>query len=186
MTRLILILSGPIAAGKTTLCDELVANFGFTEFKTSELLKNLSKGQIKYEREALQEFGESLDKKTKGTWLKDSLMKLIEQLPPDSIVVVDSGRIKEQIEIIHNSFHPPVIHIHLTASLEILAKRFKNREKKDFKEALTYEDVQKNSIEKDIEKLGEIADIVIDTSICSNKDVTVRVISFLKQYLNKN
>jgi len=65
MARVIVLLSGPIAAGKTTLCEELVDRFGFYVCKTRELIHTQLK-DVPAERGALQKAGEKLDKKNKG------------------------------------------------------------------------------------------------------------------------
>lgn len=182
MAKLILILSGPIAAGKTTLVSDLVDRFGFHAFKTNELLKQRAAGKIEEERGALQAFGESLDRKTKGAWVKEGLTPFLDSLPEGSMVVVDSARIAEQIEAIRNSFGLRVFHIHLTAPFEVLVKRFKHRKKKGFREALSYEEVRKNITESNVELLAGIADVVIDTERSSESDVVVRAASHLGLY----
>jgi adenylosuccinate synthase len=182
LAKLILVLSGPIAAGKTTLVSDLVDRFGFHAFKTNELLKQRAAGKIEEARGALQAFGESLDKKTKGAWVKEGLTPFLDSLPADSMVVVDSARIEEQIEAIRNSFGLRVIHIHLTAPFEVLVKRFKYRRKKGFREALSYEEVRQNITESNVESLAKIADVVIDTERSSETDVVVRAASHLGLY----
>ncbi len=184
MVKLILVLSGPIASGKSSLCQDLIDRFGFIQFKTNELLKRLASGKIESEREALQKFGDNLDKKTKGSWVRDGLMNSIESMPSDieSMFVVDSVRIEEQIEAMRTAFGYAVVHFHLTAPLEVLTARFNQRKKKSFREASSYEQVQKNATEKNTGKLEKIADVVIDTNRCSQEDVLIRVASHLGFY----
>src|SRR5260370_33803854 len=123
MTRVIVLLSGPIAAGKTTLCDELVSRFGFSVFKTRELIQELCK-DVPTERGALQKAGESLDRKTKGEWIAQSLARNVQALETTGNVVVDSVRIKKQIDGVRRAFGAQVVHIHLTAAEETLKKRY--------------------------------------------------------------
>lgn len=184
MNKLILVLSGPIASGKSSLCQDLITRFEFIELKTNELLKKLASGKIKSEREALQTFGDSLDKKTKGGWVRDGLTELIKThpSPSNSMFVIDSARIEAQIESLREAYGNAVVHFHLTAPLKILTNRFNKRRKKSFKEASSYEQVQKNATEKNTEKLEKIADVVIDTNRCSQKDVLIRVASHLGFY----
>lgn len=182
MVKLILVLTGPIASGKSTLGKNLVDRFGFRTFKTNELLKQLALGKVKEEREALQDFGEALDRQTKGAWVRDGLMRFVGNLPADSMVVVDSARIAEQIEALRGAFGLRVVHIHLTAPPEVLEKRFKRRRTKSFKEAAAYKDVLRSQTETNVESLAEIADVVIDTNRCSDEDVVVRAASHLGLY----
>src|ERR1700722_10680018 len=104
MTHVIVVLSGPIAAGKTTLCDELVNRFGFNVFKTWELIHELRK-EIPAERAALQKAGESLDRKTSGDWVAQSLAKKMQSgAGMEGNVVVDAVRIKRQIDGLRRAF----------------------------------------------------------------------------------
>jgi adenylosuccinate synthase len=182
LIKLILVLTGPIASGKTTLSKDLIERFGFIPFKTNELLKNLADGKMRQERESLQKFGEALDRKTKGGWVRDGLSRFITNLPEGAMIVVDAARIDEQIEQIRNSFGQRVVHIHLTAPYEVLAKRFKQRKTKSFKEATSYEAVHKDPTESEIESLAEIADVVINTARCTDNDVVVRAAAHLGLY----
>src|SRR5947209_1876311 len=139
MARVIVLLSGPIAAGKTTLCDELVRRFGFSVFKTRELIQELLK-DVATERGALQKAGESLDQRTKGEWIAQSLARKVQELGPHGNVVVDSIRIKKQIDGVRRAFGAQVVHIHLTAAEEILKKRYDARRRKArIKELPSYE-----------------------------------------------
>jgi len=182
LAKLILVLTGPIASGKSTLGNNLVDRFGFRTFKTNELLKQLALGKVREEREALQDFGEDLDRQTKGAWVRDGLMRFLSPLPADSMIVVDSARIAEQIEALRGAFGLRVVHIHLTAPPEVLEKRFKRRKKKSFKEAATYKDVLRSPTETNVESLAKVADVVIDTNRCSDEDVVVRAASHLGLY----
>jgi adenylosuccinate synthase len=96
MARTIVLLSGPIAAGKTTLCDDLVSRFGFAVFKTRELIQSLEKN-VPTERAALQAAGEKLDRTTKGEWVAQALAQRVQGIERNQNVVVDSVRIKNQI-----------------------------------------------------------------------------------------
>src|SRR5580700_11498743 len=90
------------ASGKTTLCDDLVNRFGVRVFKTRELIETLSSAPA--ERKALQNAGEALDKRTKGAWVADALGKRVQELRIEENVVVDSVRIKSQIDGVRQAF----------------------------------------------------------------------------------
>jgi adenylosuccinate synthase len=116
MTRVIVLLSGPIAAGKTILCEELVGRFGFTVFKTRELIQQLMQ-QVPSERGALQKAGESLDNKTKGEWIANSLAQKAQEMGATGNIVIDSVRIKKQIDGVRRAFG---VHVHLRADDRVL------------------------------------------------------------------
>ncbi len=182
MTRVIVLLSGPIAAGKTTLCDELVTRFGFTVFKTRELIQHLMK-DIPSERGALQKAGETLDKRTNGEWIAKSLAQRVHEMGASGNVVLDSVRIKKQIDGVRRAFGSQIVHIHITADTKVLEKRYNARLRTArIKELPTYEQVRKDPTEKDIDALKDCADIVIDSGRCTDSDVTVRVASRLGLY----
>lgn len=183
MARIIVLLSGPIAAGKTTLSDELVGRFGFTVFKTRELIQQLVK-DVPSERAALQRAGEALDKKTGGEWIAKSLAQMIQQMGVDGHVVVDSVRIKKQIDGVRRAFGSQVIHIHLRADDERILKRRYNarRRRARITELPSYEDARRDPTEKAVDTLKEYADVVIDTGRCDDSDATVRVASRLGLY----
>jgi adenylate kinase family enzyme len=123
VARVVVVLSGPVSAGKTTLAKHLVASYGATHYKTSELLEQRSAGGIARERTAMQEFGEKLDRTTRGAWVAEDLVPEINKLTPDAIVVIDAVRIPEQIEALRSGLPRQVVHIHLKATEGELERR---------------------------------------------------------------
>jgi len=183
LVNLILILTGPIAAGKSALCRDLSKDFEFEVFKTHEHLKELAQSEGEETRRSLQDFGTSLDKKTNGSWVRDGLANFVSKLSIESRVIVDSARIAGQIESIRDAFGLRVLHVHLTAPDDVLERRFNNRRKqRRFREDLSYRDAKEEPTEKQVKTLAAIADVVINTKSSSEKDVVVRVASHLGLY----
>lgn len=182
MNRIIVLLSGPIAAGKTTLCNELVSRFGFTVFKTRELIQELI-SDVPSERGPLQKAGEVLDQKTNGEWIADALARKVHQGESNGNIVVDSVRIKNQIDSVRRAFGSQVVHIHLRADDNILERRYDQRKgAARIKELPWYDEARQNPTELAVATLGAYADVLIDTGRCTNSDVTVRVASRLGLY----
>jgi adenylosuccinate synthase len=179
MPKQIILLSGPIASGKTQLGSALVEHYGFRLIKTRSLIQSLVK--VQSERGALQKAGETLDRKTNGKWLAESLAREISRLPADCSVLVDSIRIERQAEAIRTAFAEPVVHIHVTAPEEELARRYAARNP-NVKEMTSYQEVRRNKTESDVRKLADTADIVIDTGQSSPSDVFVRAATRLGLY----
>lgn len=177
----IVLLSGPIAAGKSTICAHLVESFGFQLVKTNELLRMLGEDSLEFERIALQEFGEYLDRTTSGDWVRLALLRKIEAREIDvrGRIIVDSVRIREQIQSLRRAFGNRIVHIHLTAPNATLEKRFKHRRKRKFKEAGNFAETQKNPTEIAVRGLSEIADVVVNTDRCVEQDIVTRVASHL-------
>jgi len=180
LARLIVLLSGPVSSRKTTLCMRLVARFGFAALKTRDVIAALS-GARELTRQGMQGFGEKLDRQTGGAWVCNALTRMVNGLTEDAIVVIDAVRTIEQVEKIRNAYGPRVVHIHLWAPLEVLARRYAKKREKD-REFKTYDQVMRNMTERNIGRLAEIADISIDTNKCTDDDVVIRAASHLGLY----
>jgi len=125
MAKRIILLSGPVAAGKTRLGNALVERYDFKVIKTRKLIESLV--DVPNERGALQKAGEQLDQNTRGQWVANALAREVSRLPDDCSVLVDSIRIGQQAEAIRVAFGARVIHIHLTAPSNVLSDRYSNR-----------------------------------------------------------
>ncbi|MCW5550884.1 MAG: adenylosuccinate synthetase [Verrucomicrobiae bacterium] len=190
MPKLIVLLSGRVCAGKTTLARRLGQTFAdkykLKHVKTFDFLKRLGDG-IELQRDTMQEFGERLDRRSGGAWVCEELLREVQNHDEDAIVVLDSVRILGQIEAIRKAFGKRVIHIHLDARLTELEKRYKRRNNAEIKELASYADVQRNKTERNVPKLAKIADVVILTDRCTEDDVLIRAAShvglFGREYL---
>jgi adenylosuccinate synthase len=189
LAKQIVLLSGSISSGKSTLSNLLNEQFAFHVLKTKKIiqsfaLQKLGK-EIEPERRAMQKFGESLDKETKGRWVRDALSRFIRDLGPAGIeakVVVDAVRILDQIRAIRQAYSFSVIHVHLKAPTEVLEKRYKGRHVVGFKELASFSEAEKNKTESRVRELEDAADFVIDTSRCLAQAVLVRAATHLGLY----
>ena len=166
-------LSGPVGSGKTTLAMGL-SQLGFEMLKTRNILVKNAKTAT---RESLQKAGDALDRKTNGGWVLDALHELIRSESVKSMFVVDSIRIKEQVDAVRQAYGN-VIHVHLTAPAGTLSDRYAKRGKSKH-ESESYSKVRANRTEANIESLTATADIVIDTARSTESDVLSRVIGQL-------
>jgi len=180
MLNRIILLSGPISSGKSTLAKGLTERYGMSILKTNEILKNQVRSDLRQDRKVLQAQGERLDRKTRGRWVLEELREWTNQVKSGSEVIVDSVRIAEQIQAIREAYGPIVIHVHLTAPINELEQRFNKRRKQGKEKEFNYSEVKENPTEKQIENLAGIADIVIDTKKCTEQDVLIRTVSHLK------
>jgi len=98
-TLRVVILSGPICAGKSTVVENLCKRYGARLVKTRDLIKQ-QLPRVKDERGALQRAGEKLDRADGGAWVKNALARFIEAAnegsTPRGLFVVDSVRIPVQ------------------------------------------------------------------------------------------
>jgi adenylate kinase family enzyme len=173
MPKLIILISGRVGAGKTSLSEGLRRQYNATRVKTKEVLRDLAAKRLKdglpSERRALQDFGTALDKETKGEWVLHALKNHIAtaRVQPNDVVVVDAVRILDQIKAIRKAYQFAVKHVHLEASPKALAKRYKSRREAEVKELPTYSDVGQEPTESRVASLRDSADFLVDTERCS-------------------
>jgi len=179
MIEKIVLLSGPIGCGKSTLAERLSSRFNMSILKTRILLGRRVGASLSGDRKALQAAGERLDKTTGGVWVLDELQKWLQEHRGVSAVGIDSVRIKGQIEALRKAFGPKVSHVHLTAPQQELEKRYKRRHRLGKESTRTYTEARDDPTEQQIESLANTADVVIDTKRCTPEDVLVRVTSHL-------
>lgn len=186
--KIIILLSGEIASGKTTLASKLEERFDFKILKTRDALKVLAKKKLKGEepdRSFLQKFGNDLDKKDNGKWVLDFFQNDFGfSFDEHAFFLVDSVRILKQVEHFRKAYSFSVYHIHLIASANVLKERFLKR--RDISElsptsALSkYKAIKQDSTEKQVKTLLDDADLTIDTELSTDEDVFIRVASFLR------
>jgi adenylosuccinate synthase len=102
----IVILSGPVSAGKSTLASLLRDRYGAHIVRTRDFIKERVR-RVKDERRALQLAGERLDRADKGAWVREGLVRAVEAAQagaiPTGMFVLDSVRIPGQIEAIRRA-----------------------------------------------------------------------------------
>ena len=183
MNRRIILLSGPVASGKTTLARNLASQFGMKVLRTRDWLISELENRGQGGRDDLQREGERLDQETDGTWVLQGLDKDWRAGAAAESVVVDSVRIGKQIDAIRGAYGAAVTHIHMTAPTPVLSRRYNERQQESaVPDSMTYEDVRRNKTEFLVDKLQNIADVVVDSDRCTREDVLVRVASRLGLY----
>lgn len=184
----IVLLSGRVASGKSTLWQQLASKFpreNIHVLKTKSLvrehaLKSLGR-ELPAERRAMQDFGDKLDQDTHGQWVRDGLTSLINQYAsnePSSIFVVDAVRVRSQIRAVREAYGFSVNHIHLKAPEKELAARYRHRVS-DMQELRSFKDMSNNPTEAAVHELEKNADVVIDTRACTPEDVLVKAATHL-------
>ncbi len=173
----LVVISGPIGAGKATLAAHLAEEHGARRFRTKDWILQ-RRPKTRTDRLALQAAGEALDGATKGVWVVESLARELQTDPADSVVVVDAVRIPEQVEALRRAYGGLVVHIHLTASDEELRRRY-NRITKGNTSEPSYDAVKQSSTEREIERMADIADAVINSDRCIREDIFTRAAAFL-------
>jgi adenylosuccinate synthase len=158
----VVVLSGAVAAGKTTLARALCGHLGAKLLTTREaILRRLPR--TPRTRADLQTAGEQFDEQTHGKWVGDEVAELAKQAARTVPIVVDAVRILAQIDAVKSATSRRVFHIHLTAPYEVLKTRYASKAY-GIGELDEYAQVAANPTESQIDRLAEAADIVIDTS----------------------
>lgn len=187
-TLRVVLVSGQICSGKSALVDQLSDKHGARIVKTKELiLKKLPK--TKEERRALQLAGQRLDREDDGHWVAEALQRIVDESShgetPKGLYVVDSVRILGQVNAVRKAYGADVHHVHLTAPEDELRARFDERARSD-DQSITYDQLKSNRTEKGVEKLADVADVVVSTDKCSKEAVLVRATALLNLYPRSN
>ncbi|MGO7545442.1 adenylosuccinate synthetase [Rhizobium leguminosarum] len=156
----IIVLSGPIAVGKTAFSDELMRRYPCEKVSTRKYIIKVK--QVPNERGPLQVAGAELDQETGGAWVSDAVNEASANTDKD-FLLLDCARIPAQVELLRERFgRENVHHIHLTAPPEVLEERYNSRPA-HLGELPTYHEAKADSIEADIGRLAEIANVVVST-----------------------
>lgn len=166
---MILLFSGPAAAGKSSICLLLEEQQQFVPIKSSIYLRSIvEKSGDQVTRDVLQQTGDRLDTQTDYNWLIESVAKpQMATRPEHDRWYVDSVRKREQIGRFVVAFPGQIFHVHVTAPDDILRSRLLQRSTTDrganYEKSFDEHILHPNEIAA--RSLGDIADLVIDTSI---------------------
>lgn len=170
MRKSLIILSGNLCAGKTTVARYLAAENVYVHIKTRELLKEYSNAGIRTfqtERELLVQKAADLDNKLDQSWIYSCVKK---KHLLSSHLIIDSLRSLRQLENVQQDFRPThtVLHIHLKCDPVILRQRylFRNENKRQLEQEIAgdFEKAMQRSVEKDADQLMKKADLVFDSA----------------------
>jgi adenylosuccinate synthase len=172
----LIVLSGPLCAGKSTLAACLRQHRGAEVITAREILATL--GGDPNDRRDLQLRGAELERTTEGRWLLDGVVNRL--VTASSVIqVVDSIRTTRQASLFRAQFID-VFLLHLTAAETVLRERFlASAEGVAAGEATTIR-VFSHEVERDADSVRTLADAVIDTTgkavadVCTEALATIR------------
>lgn len=161
MNRLLL-LSGPMASGKTSVSAALQEFHGFVPIRSGSFLRAyLAARSEPLDRHNLQELGDFLDDTTDFSWLIESVANPTIQARPDvENWLLDAVRKPWQVELFRLRFGSAVRHVHLIAPESVLRQRYAARSATDLTE---YNNSVLHPNEQSARSLSGFADKVLDT-----------------------
>jgi len=154
LSRKVIGLSGPIAAGKTTAARYL-ESIGFHYARYSQVLASLLETEGKsVNRSELQKHGIYVHENLGQRWLG---RKLLASLPREGNIVIDGLRFPDDHAFLAETFGPGFRHLYLDAPVELRKHRFETRENLDE----TFSHAQAHAVEQKGELLRELAHEVV-------------------------
>jgi len=180
--NLILLISGPIAVGKSSVVSNLIDNYEFRKLSSGEHLVKLAKEKsLIPNRQTLTRIGDELDIDTDYSWVVNTVTKTaLNRYPEVDRWIFDSVRKKRQVRHFRTAFHESIMHIHLTADESVLKCRYENRQLKNpVKDHLEYEVAITTPNETESRSLETIADHVIDTSHIAPIQITKKMMEII-------
>lgn len=158
--RLVVVLSGAVGSGKSTVGRAVCAETGGLVLSTRQMI--LERKPVDNERLSLQAAGDELDAETDFSWISDAIERL-ESDGEDRVLIIDAVRRSEQVDRLRSRFPDQVRHVHIMVDDALLQQRHGNRIQAVVEPA-DHADVRRNATEAGIDGLSAEADIVFDPS----------------------
>lgn len=176
----LIVLSGPVAVGKTSFVEALAALGGARRISTSAYL--IKQGTAN-EREALQKAGAALDEADGGKWVVEALNAQL--VAGDSLIVLDAARNVGQVDALRDAFGDKMAHVHLHANDDILSRRYLSRSS-DRREFSTYDQVKAHPTEAAVPDLEKHANFVLDTDYIDPDNLAVTALALIGRPVPKS
>lgn len=174
--QFVVLTSGPIAAGKSSVVENLVDEHEFHKISSGTFLKKLAEESVDPpNRLELVRLGDELDVATDYAWVVSEVaVPALRAEPTADKWIFDSVRKRKQVEHFRSQFPDSVFHVHFYASEQILRERFYGRNKQsDIK--MIYDEAIDTPNEREARSLFDLADLVIDTGQTDAKASARRV-----------
>lgn len=138
MKRLLL-LSGPMGSGKTSVSAALQEHYEFFPISSGAFLREqLIARREPIDRHHLQELGDALDRTTDFSWLIESVARpAFDARPHAENWLLDAVRKPQQVELFRRHFAQSIKHVHIVATEPVLQKRYAERGPNHLAEYLT-------------------------------------------------
>lgn len=179
--KLLVLLSGPVAVGKSSVATELVRDYNFGRISTSPFLAAIAAEQgVEKNRTSLQEIGDALDDQSDYRWVVDDVAAVaIDSNPSIGSWLVDSVRKGRQVQHFRARYGVNVLHVHLNATEALLRERYQFRLSTigDSINNTPYSIAIQHPNEVSARKLIESADVVIDVADLATAEIAAEILT---------
>ncbi len=179
--EMLVLLSGPIAVGKTTLRQALMKAHGFEYVQSSAYLIELADSRgASTARSNLQELGDELDQATDYKWvLNEVAAPAMAAHPEHRRWLVDAVRKRRQVEHFRGEFGRVALHVHLIAPEDVLQRRYESRAVAldTAGGATPYKLAIEHPNEVAARALISMADLVIDTEMTEPRAAAAQILA---------
>ena len=163
----VVMLSGHMAAGKSTLARTLAEQYGYRTLTSRSVMALLVPESAAYSRAELQELGVRLDQQTGNSWMAQGLAAEMNEEPGrNSPIAVDSVRSPQQstaVRVAAWRMRRPVVHVHIEVPGSLRAQRFADRDGET--PGTQYSAAAQHQSERAIDGLAEVADLTVDGTL---------------------
>lgn len=172
----LLLLSGAMGAGKSSIAAVLKEKYFFSGISSSAYLRERQKMiSLQDNRLSLQELGDRLDIETAFSWIINNVaIPTIESALDIENWLLDAVRKPRQVELFRIRFGTVVRHVHLSAPEAELERRFLEREKGESKSSYMLAIQHPNELSA--RSLGSVADQTFDTTRHSAMDIADQIL----------
>jgi adenylosuccinate synthase len=184
--KYLLLLSGPIAVGKTAIRQSLVAKHGFDYVRSGQYLAEMAdRRSLDAKRVSLQDLGDELDLQTDFRWLLDDVaIPGFRDKPQVNRWIIDAVRKPRQVTHVRGMDQCPlVLHAHLIAPEETLEKRYEERRAKQANplDVSPYAIAIDHPNERSSRELISIADAIYDTSLMGSDQISEQIVDWFSK-----
>ncbi|WP_219909888.1 AAA family ATPase [Trinickia symbiotica] len=170
----LLLLSGPMRSGKTSVAEVLERNYGFSGISTGGYLKSCLPSGGDVTRSSLQDLGDRLDLETDFAWVIDAVaVPAMVAAPTTESWLLDAVRKPRQIERFRALFPNVLRHVHLHAPESTLQTRYVAGISP---RAPAYTLAIAHPNEVAARSLGDFADQAFDTAQASASEIAAQIV----------
>lgn len=177
----LVLLSGAVGAGKTSVASLLEKEHGFSRVSTSGHLKEIAAQRgLTVNRVSMQDLGDQQDIETDFTWpAAVAFAQMTDK--PGKRWLLDAVRKRRQVHHLRERMAGSIFHVHLQAPEEVLRARYQARQAAgdEYGDPSPYDEFVQRPNEIESRSLIDIADLCIDTSIITSADAVQQVIDRL-------